>query len=752
MQVTRSNYSEALSEIKTQLPKALYVAIDLEFTGSSLGGQPDRYHEMVDERCEKLCRIAENYTPTQIGLTLCMREETQDTCSFRSYNILVAPKPYFAFEASALKFVQEQANLDLNQWVDHGVMCKGCLQQNSMYSRNCGLERIDDDLLSMQRAAPNTTFVCRASELRKLRLQGFDLDGWLRQVDTERENAARFWWTSSSSHSGHPMVEEDSEGLEALWEELKSAGKPVAVHGPLDLFFLLATFEQARLPRDPKQLGQLVKRCFQGGIFDTAYLHEVIPHLRLVKSSLQHFLQRVIQLYSRTFGRSLNFKLLAETEHRYGSIRENLEIDVHLAHEGGFDSLMTALLLAHLYELCPEQVPAAMNRLFLYKSIDALNFNGPASDIGAPVFSVGTVRVARFENVDAKEHAEDCITQARKHYPECGFFFRKIDDEHLLVPECTEDKFVILSRIVPGGHWKDFDTWKEDERRKTQKRQRRFTGIVKATPSHASIGLIASFDAHQIYGRDVRFQNGGLMVGQTVSFLVQVDTLRNPVACNLVLLSADRRFVGQIKQFHTEKGFGFISCTELAHGFGKTDAFLINSEVAGFVVGDLVSFRIRCNQKGQVQAYSLTLADHQTKPVAREIGLIKRFDSKKGFGFIVSEALSGDVFFHLSNILMPHAGALRAGDVVEFDVAYPDPTGKPQARNVRTAQLQASFAPNACPTMKNLSVPTSRSSAQSRCRQKEEDADGTATLTPSSPSSCCGSDDGSCDRRALRFQ
>lgn len=754
MQVTRSNYSDTLSEIKTQLPKALYVSIDLEFTGSSLGGQPDRYHETVSERCEKLCRIAENYAPAQIGLTLCFRAEAQETCSFRSYNILVAPKPHFAFEASALKFVQEQANLDLNQWVDHGVRCGKSLQNSIPSSSSCGLERIDDDLLSMQRAAPNTTFLCRASELRKLRLQGFDLDCWLRQADIEREDAARFWRTSSSSDSRHAEVEgEDSEVLEVLWAELKAAGKPVAVHGSLDVFFLLATFERARLPREPKELCQLVKSCFRGGIFDTAYLHEAIPQLRLVKSSLQHFLPAVMQQYSRRFGRSLQFDLLGETEHRYGSIREDLEMDVHLAHEGGFDSLMTALLLAHLYELCPEEVSESMNRLFLYRSIDALNFNSDTNDIGAPVFSVGTVRVARFENSDAKERGEDCIAQARKNHPECGFFFRKIDDEYLLVPECTENKFAILSGFMPGVRWKDFDRWREDERKQTNKSQIHFTGIVKVSHPSPHMGLIASFDANQTYGSDVRFQNVDLKVGQTVSFTVQLDMHRNPVACNLVLLSADRRFIGKIRQFHQAKSYGFVSCTELMPGFGKTDAFLDKAEVAGFVVGDLVSFQIRCNQRGQVQAHNLTLADDPNKQTARKSGSVKMFDQNKGFGFITSDTVACDIFFHINAILMTDCWALQAGDAVEFDVVYPDSAGKPRAKNIRRPQLPALFASDTYPAMKSISMPTRRSSAQqSRFRQKDEDADGTTTLTPSSPSSCCGSDDGSCDRRAMSYQ
>jgi len=355
--------------------------------------------------------------------------------------------------------------------------------------------------------------------------------------------------------------------------------------------------------------------------------------------------------------------------------------------------------------------------------------------------------------LDAKERAEDCITQARKNHPECGFFFRKVDDEFLLVPECTEDKIAILSGFMPGVHWKDFDKWREDERKGTKKSQSHFTGIVKVLHPSPQMGLIASCDAHQTYGSDVRFQNVDLKVGQTVSFTVQLDMYRNPVARNLVLLSADRRFIGKIRQFHEGKDFGFVSCTELMPGFGKTDAFLVRSELAGFVVGDLVSFQIRCNHKGQVQAHNLALADHQTKPTARKNGLVKLFDPNKGFGFITSDTVACDVFFHINTILMTDCWALQEGDVVEFDVVYTDPAGKPQARNIRRPQLQAPFTPDACLAMKSASMPTRRSSAQQcRFRLKDEDADGTTTLTHSSPSSCCGSDDGSCDRRAMSYQ
>ena len=46
---------------------------------------------------------------------------------------------------------------------------------------------------------------------------------------------------------------------------------------------------------------------------------------------------------------------------RYGSKND-------LAHEAGFDSLVTAQLYAYLRAISPAQVREAANRLFLYKS------------------------------------------------------------------------------------------------------------------------------------------------------------------------------------------------------------------------------------------------------------------------------------------------------------------------------------------------------------------------------------------------
>jgi len=60
-------------------------------------------------------------------------------------------------------------------------------------------------------------------------------------------------------------------------------------------------------------------------------------------------------------------------------------------------------------------------------------------------------------------------------------------------------------------------------------------------------------------------------------------------------------------------------------------------------------------------------------------GLVKWFDTKKGYGFIEQPG-ADDVFVHYSGIVGDGFKSLRAGEEVQFDVAS-GPKG-PQATNV----------------------------------------------------------------------
>ena len=68
-------------------------------------------------------------------------------------------------------------------------------------------------------------------------------------------------------------------------------------------------------------------------------------------------------------------------------------------------------------------------------------------------------------------------------------------------------------------------------------------------------------------------------------------------------------------------------------------------------------------------------------------GLVKFFDVKKGFGFIVSPEVTDDagktrdVFLHYTKLKMDGFKKVEADEEVSFDLIW-SPEGKPQADNV----------------------------------------------------------------------
>ncbi len=71
-------------------------------------------------------------------------------------------------------------------------------------------------------------------------------------------------------------------------------------------------------------------------------------------------------------------------------------------------------------------------------------------------------------------------------------------------------------------------------------------------------------------------------------------------------------------------------------------------------------------------------------------GVVKWFDAKKGFGFIVSPEVEGDVFVHYTKIQMEGFKKLETGEKVTFEVMQ-SAEGQPQAESVirNEAETQA---------------------------------------------------------------
>lgn len=66
-------------------------------------------------------------------------------------------------------------------------------------------------------------------------------------------------------------------------------------------------------------------------------------------------------------------------------------------------------------------------------------------------------------------------------------------------------------------------------------------------------------------------------------------------------------------------------------------------------------------------------------------GIVKWFNSQKGFGFIQPADGGKDVFVHISAVERAGMGTLNEGQNISFDIVADRRTGKSSAENLRAA-------------------------------------------------------------------
>lgn len=68
-----------------------------------------------------------------------------------------------------------------------------------------------------------------------------------------------------------------------------------------------------------------------------------------------------------------------------------------------------------------------------------------------------------------------------------------------------------------------------------------------------------------------------------------------------------------------------------------------------------------------------------------QTGIVKWFNSQKGFGFIQPEDGSKDVFVHISAVERAGLYSLNEGQKVQFEVTRDNKTGRSSAENLQDA-------------------------------------------------------------------
>jgi len=127
MNVTKSNFAQALGEIRALLPTAAFVGIDLEFTGISLGDLGEqqaaqRVDDTPEERYQRMKPVAETYRIIQVGLCL-MHPSATTPGGFVAtpFNFYVFPEQgRVNMECGAVNF-NTQHQMDWNKWIREGI-------------------------------------------------------------------------------------------------------------------------------------------------------------------------------------------------------------------------------------------------------------------------------------------------------------------------------------------------------------------------------------------------------------------------------------------------------------------------------------------------------------------------------------------------------------------------------------------------------------------------------------------------------
>jgi len=169
---------------------------------------------------------------------------------------------------------------------------------------------------------------------------------------------------------------------------------------------------------------------------------------------------------------------------------------------------------------------------------------------------------------------------------------------------------------------------------------------------------------------------------------------------------------GTVKFFNPTKGFGFISPSE-----GGADVFvhisaIEQSGLSGLDEGDEVSFTIEVDRRsGKLAAVDLEVtgsAPEGSRPTrnprpGREFdregqgsgprsnrpssgpgsGVVKWFNTQKGFGFIQPDDGGGDVFVHISAVERAGLDGLPEGQAVSYEIEQDRRTGKAAATNLK---------------------------------------------------------------------
>jgi len=182
-----------------------------------------------------------------------------------------------------------------------------------------------------------------------------------------------------------------------------------------------------------------------------------------------------------------------------------------------------------------------------------------------------------------------------------------------------------------------------------------YVGAIKSFNPHKGWGFIECAETHQIYGKDILFQQGELPApvekGDRVSFTI-TQGRNGLLAVGIQLLDSRDAgdYIGTIKSYNPQKGWGFVACDETQQLYGKDILVLADELPSGNAAqGQQVYFSVSQGRKGPLatnvryvgdrrpqQRTATMLRESPTTPNSPSTfhGVLKSFNSGNGWGFV----------------------------------------------------------------------------------------------------------------------
>ncbi|KAH0486970.1 MAG: uncharacterized protein KVP18_001004 [Porospora cf. gigantea A] len=290
-----------LDEACSDILKAEFVAVDLEFTGLFMEFQK---HATVEQYYEYCADNVWKFAAVQLGVCAAYRDPARPSewilCPY-NFHIWPSRRRVFLSDSSSLSYLV-QAGLDFNDWIRNGFDCY----------RLAAIERFEKETSAAQKIAP----------------------------------------VSPKARKKSLPVNIRSLGLQRLFELIIEKEKPLVTHnGLLDMMHIYDKFvADVRTIQTVSSFRKEVLKLFSGGLYDTKYIANHGRTLKFRLSTQQHTNLEHVRSHLLRMDTAQTFKLSAA---RQAVMKDYSllplgpgQLEHTKAHEAGFDAMATAQTFA----------------------------------------------------------------------------------------------------------------------------------------------------------------------------------------------------------------------------------------------------------------------------------------------------------------------------------------------------------------------------------------------------------------------